>query len=355
MIAGGGTGGHLTPALALARELAARGAEVLLVGGTRGPDRALLPASGLPHRLLASPAVERRRRWRNALLPVRLARAMAAARGLLREARPAVVVGTGGYVSVPVVLAAAVGGVPILLLEPNRVPGLATRLLARFAERICVQHEETAAALAGRASVETTGIPIPPPRPVEADFARRLEPDRPTLGVFGGSQGARGINDAVLDLVGESPAEAGFNLVWQTGAADHDRVAAAAEWPRRFVIRPFFDPMASVYPTLDLIVCRAGALTVAEITAWGVPAVVVPYPHATDDHQTANARALETAGAAMVVVEGELSGRRLGNLVRGLLADPARLSAMAGAARSLGRPSATVAVADRVLALAEAA
>lgn len=355
VIAGGGTGGHLVPALALAGELAGRGAEVLLVGGTREADRALLPGAGLPVRHLDAPAIQRRRWWANALVPPRLARAVVAARRIVKGFAPDVVVGTGGYVSVPVVLAAALAGIPIVLQEQNRTPGLATRFLARWADRVCVQFDAAAGALGGRATVETTGSPIPPREPEEADFADRLDPGLPTVGVFGGSQGARALNEAVLGMAREDPEATPWNLVWQTGAADHARIAGAAAWPGRFVARPFFRPMAAVWPLLDLVVCRAGAMTLAEVTAWGVPSILVPYPHATADHQTANARAMADAGAAILVAEADLTPRRLENLVSGLLADPDRRERMAAAARGLARPDAAATVADRVLALAEAA
>lgn len=349
VIAGGGTGGHLTPALALASELDGRGVEVTLVGGTRGLDPRLLPASGFDHRLIDAPSLERRRWWRNATLPWRLAHAVLAGRRVVAGTRPHVVVGTGGYASVPVVLAAAMAGIPIVLQEQNRAPGVATRFLSRWAERVCVQFAEAGEAIGGRAPVETTGSPIPAQEPVEADFGDRLDPDRPTVGVFGGSQGARAINDAVLAVHAEDPESTRWNLVWQTGAADHPRIEGAAEWPGRFVIRPFFDPMAAVYPWLDLIVCRAGAMTLAEITAWGIPSVLVPYPYATAGHQDANATAMEEAGAAVRLTEDELSPRRLRNLVIGLLGDPERRERMAEAARRLGRPEAAAVVADRVL------
>lgn len=355
VIAGGGTGGHLTPARALAQELASRGASVLLVGGTRGPDRAFLEHSGLPHRFMDTPAIQRRHWWKNATLPWTLPRAILAARSVVREVRPHVAVGTGGYVSAPLVLAARMAGVPVLLQEQNSVPGIATRALARFARRICLQYGEAARHLRGAAVVEVTGSPIDPLVRSEADFAGRLDLALPTVGVFGASQGARGINDAVRDLLAADPAAARYNLVWQTGALDHARIEAAAEWPSRFVIRPFYSPMGAVYPVLDLIVCRGGAMTLSEVTAWGLPSIIVPYPHATADHQTGNARALEAAGAAIVVPERDLSARRLGNLLEGLLSDSGRRDAMARAARTLGRPDAAAVVADRVLDLAAAA
>lgn len=356
LIAGGGTGGHLTPALALARELVSRPRPmvVTLVGGDRGPDREIYGGSGLPYRILAAPRLERARWWRNAVLPARLASAVAAARRLVAELDPHVVVGTGGYASAPPVMAAALARRPIILQEQNSKPGVATRFLARWADLACVQFESAAEELGKRTRVEVTGSPIAPQVPAEAPFADRLDPALPTVGVFGGSQGARALNETLLALAAGDDA-LGFNLVWQTGAADHPRVAGARDWPRGTVIGPFFTPMTAVYPLLDLIVCRAGAMTLAEVTAWGLPSILVPYPHATDDHQTRNARDLERRGAAIVLPESELAPRRLANLVTGLLSDPGRREAMAGAARKTARPDAARVIADRILALAEAA
>jgi len=353
MIAGGGTGGHLIPALALgdALERLRPGARVFHVGAPRSPDRDLLPASGRPHRLLEAPRVERSRRWRNAALPARLLASLLEGRRIVRSFDPHVVVGTGGYVMVPVVAAAALGKRPVLLQEQNAVPGLATRALARWADRVCVQFPGCAARLPAGATVEVTGSPIPPLEPEPADFADRLDPERPVVGLFGGSQGARALNDGVIGAWGGAPDRAP-NLVWQTGPADLERVRKAADWPRRVVIRAFYRPMAAVYPRLDVIVCRAGAMTVAEITGWGIPSILVPYPSATDDHQTENARGMVEAGAAFLVPQGDLEPRRLLNLVEGLLADPERREEMAAAARSLGRPDAATVVASRVLELA---
>jgi len=356
VIAGGGTGGHLTPALALARELVSRPrpARVTLIGGDRGPDREVYGDSGLPYRILSAPRLERARWWRNAALPARLASAVLAARRLVAELDPHVVVGTGGYASAPPVLAAALAGRLVVLQEQNSRPGLTTRFLARWADLACVQFESAAEVLAGKTDVEVTGSPIAPQVPAEAAFAGRLDPALATVGMFGGSQGARALNDALLALTDEPDAPR-FNLVWQTGRSDHARVAAARAWPREVVIEPFYPSMAAVYPLLDLIVCRAGAMTLAEIAAWGIPSILVPYPHATDDHQTMNARALEQRGAAIVLPESELSPRRLLNLITGFLSDPERRARMAAAARAAARPDAARVIADRVFALAEAA
>lgn len=350
LIAGGGTGGHLMPALHLAHELAGRGAAVMLVGGLRGRDGEILERSWRPYRLIPAPLLDRRRWWINATLPARLGRALAAARAVIREFRPDVVVGTGGYVSVPVGLAARMARIPLVLQEQNRHPGVATRLLARWAEAVCLGFPEAARSLPQGRSV-VTGNPIAPLRGMPADFAERFDPERPTVGVFGGSQGARGLNEAVLGAW-RGRLEAVPNLIWQTGQLDEARVRAAADWPRRVVIAEFFSPMTAVYPLLDLVVCRAGAMTLAEITAWGIPAILVPYPWATADHQTANARALEAGGAAVTIAESGLAGGRLAAEIDRLLGDPGRRQAMAAAARALGHPEAAARVADQVLAAA---
>ena len=350
VIAGGGTGGHLVPALALARELVSRNCEVLLVGTPRDSDQLLLSDSEFPYRLLAAPALQRQKRWQNAGLPFTLAASVARARRILVEFRPDAAVGTGGYVMVPVILAARLRRVPILLQEQNRIPGIATRFLARWARGVCVQFADSAAKL-GRTPVEVTGSPIAPPIPVRSDFTGRLDRSRRTVGVFGGSQGASAINDALLSLLARDPDAAPFNLVWQTGIADHARVMSAAAWPERFVVRPFFAPMNAVYPLLDLIVGRAGALTLAEITAWGLPSILVPYPWATADHQMHNARAVEAAGGAIVLPQRELESSRLEALIRELLVDEDRRRAMSVAALALGRPDAAARVADRVIEL----
>ncbi len=356
VIAGGGTGGHLTPALALARELVSRPrpARVTLIGGDRGPDREVYGGSGLPYRILSAPRVERARWWRNAVLPARLASAVLAARRLIAELDPHVVVGTGGYASAPPVIAAALAGRRVVLQEQNSRPGLATRFLARWADLACVQFESAAEELAGKTKVELTGSPIAPQVPEASPFAGRLDPALATVGVFGGSQGARALNDALLELTAE-PGVPRFNLIWQTGASDHARVAGARAWPPGALIEPFYPSMAAVYPLLDLIVCRAGAMTLAEVAAWGLPSILVPYPYATDDHQTQNARQLEERGAAIVLPESELSARRLANLIAGLLSDSDSRTRMAAAARAAARPDAARVIADRILALAEAA
>jgi UDP-N-acetylglucosamine--N-acetylmuramyl-(pentapeptide) pyrophosphoryl-undecaprenol N-acetylglucosamine transferase len=353
LIAGGGTGGHLVPALNLARELTQRRhpAAIMLIGSHRGTDRELLSASGFQYQLIDAPIVDRHRRIKNATLPWRLGRAVGAARNVVKRFQPNVVVGTGGYVSVPIGVAARLAHRPLILQEQNRQPGLATRFLARWAARVCVAYPDVDRALPGSTRVTVTGNPIAPQEPVEAEFAPRLDVARPTLGILGGSQGAEALNMAIVELFADKR-DALPNLIWQTGEHHYDHVVAACRWPERVVIKPFFSPMGAVYPLLDLALCRAGAMTLAELAAWGIPAILVPYPHATADHQMVNARAVEAAGAAIAISEPEATARRLSNLITGLLDDPPRRERMAAAARSLAQPEAAQIIADQILELA---
>lgn len=353
LIAGGGTGGHLVPALNLARELAQRRhpPAIMLIGSDRGTDRELLSRAGFQYQLIDAPIVDRHRRIKNVTLPWRLGRAVGAARKVVKGFQPDVVVGTGGYVSVPIGVAARLAHRPLILQEQNRQPGLATRFLARWADRVCVAYPGVDSALPGGSRVTVTGNPIAPQESTEAEFSGRLDVARPTLGVFGGSQGAEALNMAIIELFAHQTDELP-NLIWQTGEHHYDRVVAAGQWPERVVIKPFFSPMGAVYPLLDLTLCRAGAMTLAELAAWGVPAILVPYPHATADHQMVNARAVEAAGAAIAISESEATARRLGNLITGLLDDLPRRERMAAAARTLAQPEAARIIADQILELA---
>jgi UDP-N-acetylglucosamine--N-acetylmuramyl-(pentapeptide) pyrophosphoryl-undecaprenol N-acetylglucosamine transferase len=310
-----------------------------------------LSASGFQYQLIDAPIVDRHRRIKNATLPWRLGRAVGAARNVVKRFQPNVVVGTGGYVSVPIGVAARLAHRPLILQEQNRQPGLATRFLARWAARVCVAYPDVDRALPGSTRVTVTGNPIAPQEPVEAEFAPRLDVARPTLGILGGSQGAEALNMAIVELFADKR-DALPNLIWQTGEHHYDHVVAACRWPERVVIKPFFSPMGAVYPLLDLALCRAGAMTLAELAAWGIPAILVPYPHATADHQMVNARAVEAAGAAIAISEPEATARRLSNLITGLLDDPPRRERMAAAARSLAQPEAAQIIADQILELA---
>ncbi|HEX2485126.1 MAG TPA: undecaprenyldiphospho-muramoylpentapeptide beta-N-acetylglucosaminyltransferase [Myxococcota bacterium] len=351
VIAGGGTGGHVTPALALGQAARAAGDDCLFIGAERGLERRLVPEAGFELLTLgARPLVGRSPGERVAALAALGTSTLRAARAL-REFRADLVLSVGGYAAVPVTLAAVLLRRPLALLEANARPGAANRLVARRARVLFVEFEAAGRALTGRAAdarVRVTGLPLR--RELVAAFAGAPPPRAPTppfrIFVFGGSQGARQINDAVLALLPRlDPAR--FSFVHQTGESDRERVAAgyAAAGVRGTVVA-FERDMASRYRDADLVVCRAGAMTLAELALAGRAALLVPLTHTGGGEQLENARERERAGAAEVIDPARDTGEALLESLEKLVADPARLLAMGAAAARLARPDA----AERILA-----
>jgi UDP-N-acetylglucosamine--N-acetylmuramyl-(pentapeptide) pyrophosphoryl-undecaprenol N-acetylglucosamine transferase len=343
IVAGGGTGGHLFPGLAVAEAAAACGNSVLFVGSSSGIEARIIPRTHFPFRQISIRGL-RGRGWRGVgQLLVQLPPALARAWRIVREFRTEVVLGVGGYASFPVVLAAWLDGVPSVLMEQNARPGWTNRLLARLAKRVCTTFPDSAVYFPPGKAVQT-GNPV---RSLSAAPAARSEGF--TLLVFGGSQGAHRINQALHDAAGALRERVpSLRILHQTGAADaawlRERYAAVGLDAE---VRDFIDDMGAAYAAADLVVCRAGATTVAEITALGKPAVLVPYPYAADDHQRANAAVLAERGAAVLVLDRDLDGARLASTVVELAADRDRLARMATEARRLGVPDA----AERVLGI----
>src|SRR6059036_2856096 len=326
LLAGGGTGGHLMPALALAQALAAARADVepVLVGAERGIEAQLLPRYPFRYALLPIEPIYRSRWWKNLRWPLIAGQVWRSVGRVLDAERPALVIGTGGYAAGPVVWRAARRGIPTVLQEQNAFPGLTTRWLARRARQVHLGFPEARERLRpGRGTeVFALGNPIRPPAPGDRAAAARqlgLVAERPTLLVFGGSQGARAINYALAGAL-ERRLLDGVNVVWGTGTAQADALARYAV-AGRVVVRGFFDPMAPVYRAADIVVARAGAMTVAELCAWGKPSILVPLPTSAADHQARNASALAAVGAAIQLSEEHLSPFTLAEQVTGLLAD----------------------------------
>jgi UDP-N-acetylglucosamine--N-acetylmuramyl-(pentapeptide) pyrophosphoryl-undecaprenol N-acetylglucosamine transferase len=354
VVAGGGTGGHLYPGIAVARELLRRdpSVRVSFAGTARGLEARVVPKEGFELDLIRSAGLKGKSiasRLRGAaLLPMGL---VDATRIILRR-RPDVVIGVGGYSSGPVVLLAALGGIPTMVLEQNAVPGLTNRLLARWVRAAAVTFDETLAHFRGRGFVAGN--------PVRSEFfavgERRAggPSGKPRILVLGGSQGARGINLAMVAAAPElARRRPDLDFVHQTGERDLAQVREAyarAGVAARSVA--YLDAVADEMTAADLVIARAGATTLAELAAAGRPAVLVPFPAATDDHQRKNARVVADAGGAVVIDETELSGSRLAGVVDELLGDGARLAAMSQAMRQLARPDAAVRIVDRLLELA---
>lgn len=359
IIAGGGTAGHVTPGLSIAREIQRRGVptdQIRWVGSERGIEARLVPEAGFPLELLPGRGIQRRLTLANVGAVAGLIRALLRAFLLVRQVRPAVVVGLGGYASVPCVLAAVFWRIPIVVAEQNAVPGAANRLAARFAKASALSFPDT-----DLRRGTWTGNPVRPEilavdrSTQQADARRRLGvlDDRFLLAVFGGSLGARRINNALLDAVGQWRELDSLAVRLVGGTRDHadlvERTPIGSDDALQFDLIEYEDDMPSVYAAADLVVCRSGASSVAEIAAIGVPAVLVPLPGAPGDHQTANARALVDAGAAVMVVDDELDGARLRAEVEALIDHPDRLSDMATKAVSVARRDAAEAVVDLVV------
>ncbi len=357
LIAGGGTGGHLMPALAIASRLRADrpDLEPVLLGAERGIEAQLLPTRDFRFHLLPFEPVYRRQWWKNAGLPLMAVRVLAGLRRVFAAEQPAAVLGTGGYASGPAVWLATRRGIPSAIQEQNAFPGLATRLLSRRVNEVYLGLPEARSRLRfGRQTrAFDTGNPITPPDPgVRTDALARLGlagSERPVLLVTGGSQGAVAINDTVAGWLRQGGG-AGFTVLWATGRGSHARYAGFHR-PPEVQVFGFLDPMAEAYAVADLVVARAGMMTGAELCAWGLPSVLIPLPTAAEDHQRFNALALQEAGAAVMLEQRELTVERFGHLVGSLLRDPVRRADLGRAARQRGKPDAAARIAAQLEAL----
>ena len=349
LIMAGGTGGHIFPGLAVADVLRAQGIPVAWLGAAGGMETRVVPAHGIELHTVAVGGL-RGKGWKTRLFaPLMLARSLFASLRVLRQLRPRSVLSMGGYVAGPGGVAARLTGTPLLVHEQNRVAGYTNRKLAGIARRV----------LAGFADVLPNGEWVG--NPVRASIAALPAPaerfggrtGRPQLLVLGGSLGARALNLALPQALALIPTEQRPLVRHQCGSRRLDEARAAyAQAGVEAEVLPFIDDMAAAYGWADLAVCRAGALTIAELTAAGLGAVLVPFPHAVDDHQTGNAQALVEAGAAELIQERDLDVQMFSQRLAALLADRARLTAMAQAARTLAKPDAAEVIAGACLEVA---
>jgi UDP-N-acetylglucosamine--N-acetylmuramyl-(pentapeptide) pyrophosphoryl-undecaprenol N-acetylglucosamine transferase len=352
LIAAGGTAGHVVPALAVADALRAEAdARVVFVGGERA-EKTLVPQAGYELRPIVVEGLSRTNPSKAARGVLKASVALRAAQKILRDVRPDAVMGGGGYVAGPVGAAAVAGRIPLVLTEADSHLGLTNRLLARWAQRVCL-----AFPLAGREGEKyrVTGRPVPREggTAVDRDAARAkfgLAVQDTCVLVFGGSLGARSINEAAVDAFRDAP----FRVLHACGVRDYPalRERLGDPPPAGYDLREYITPFGDALAAADLTVARAGG-SIFEVAAQGLPAILVPYPHAAADHQTANAQWMVDAGAAVVVADAELTAQRLDEEVGALLSDTARLAAMAEASRGLARPHAARDIAREVLAAAE--
>jgi UDP-N-acetylglucosamine--N-acetylmuramyl-(pentapeptide) pyrophosphoryl-undecaprenol N-acetylglucosamine transferase len=345
------------PALAIADALREHAPDVepVLIGAVRGVEARILPTREYRYHLLPSEPIYRRTWWRNVRWPFVAGRLLRSVAHLFETERPAAVLGTGGYASGPVVWWAARQRIPTAIQEQNAFPGLASRWLSRRVRHVYLGLPEARRLLrfGPNTQVFDTGNPIAPPSPDRRERARakfELDGSRPVVLVTGGSQGALAINTVVaawLDLGG--PADA--DLIWIAGRGTYARFQQY-QTPHVRVL-DFLDPMADAYAVADLVVSRAGMITVAELCAWGLPNILIPLPTAAADHQTHNARVLAAAGASQLLLQSELTPERLKTVVGGLLADRDRLDRMASQARDRGRPQSARDIVSKLLTLLE--
>ena len=367
-IAAGGTAGHINPALALAEELRDRGHEVHFFGQATRLEAQLVPQAGFDFTPIRVTGFDRARPWTLVSALWRMRRAQAAiGRHLAATRRPDVAVGFGAYVELPLLNWCASQGIPVVLHEQNSVPGLANKALAAKAARVCVSLPVAIDAFRERVGAATqivvTGNPVRSSVIRASGAAGRAHNDIPAdatlLVVFGGSLGAAHLNEGVIALKDELLGREGLYLIHSTGQRDYDHVVSALdltdEQAGRWQVRPYIDAMGEVLAASDLVLARAGASSIAEIAALAVPSMLVPYPHATADHQTTNATYLVGVGAAVMLADDRIDTPVFSHELLSLVDDGARREAMRVAARGLGQDRAASALADQVESAAQTA
>jgi UDP-N-acetylglucosamine--N-acetylmuramyl-(pentapeptide) pyrophosphoryl-undecaprenol N-acetylglucosamine transferase len=359
LFAGGGTGGHLYPGLAIARALKTLRPDVepFFVGARRGIERDVLPTTEFPHLLLDLHPLYRKTFWNNWKTVRGAMSAWRELGRLVRQQHPRAVVGTGGYASGLALAYAKLHDIPYVLQEQNSYPGLTMRFFARWAREVYLGYPEGERYLrAGKSTVLLdTGNPIEPPPANRRSRARaRSSWGLPPSGghvllVFGGSQGARAINAAVAEWLRSGRRPRDLYVIWATGKGTYSEFSALAA--DGVVIKPYIAPMRDAYEAADLAVARAGAMSTAELCAWGIPALLVPLPTAAADHQTVNARTLAAAGAGVYIPQAELTADRLDAELRALLGDGDKLARLIAGTAARARPKAAAVIASHIAAL----
>jgi len=349
VVAGGGTGGHLFPGIAIAQAFKSRHPEaaVLFVNAGRPLETEVLARLGWPQQAISIEGIKGRGRWRQIKAAFKVPGAIWSAWRILGRFKADMVLSVGGYSAGPVATAATLRGISTVLHEQNRLPGVTNRILGRLVDRVYLSFEESREYF-DNAKVKVSGNPVRDEILALADQPADVGHGRAfTVLVVGGSQGAHAINQAVVDAVQALNGVQGIHLVHQTGPQDEAQIKAAyARLGVSATVKAFFSDMAEQYRRADMIICRAGATTVAEITVVGKAAVFVPFPFAADDHQTQNAQALADAGAAEMIRQEELSASALAKLIEGYKENPVLLTEMAAKARALGHPEAARVIVD---------
>ena len=361
VISGGGTGGHIYPAIGIAKELIQLDTEneVIFVGGADRLESTLVPKHGFRFLPISVAGFPRKLTWRWIPVIYKVCSGFAKSFWLLKNLKPSIVVGTGGYVCGPVLFAAVLLGIRTVIQEQNAAPGLTNRILARWAKAIYLAFE-TAAPHFPSQKTKVIGNPIrrtigTVERTHETYDSLGLDPKRKTVFVMGGSQGAQAINQNVVDALDNlAPFNQQLQFVHQTGKADYKAVKARYEGSSlRHLVQPYFDPIETIYSIADLMVCRAGGMTIAEMTACGIPAIFVPLPTAAGDHQQLNAQAVADAGGGVLLNQRTLTGTKLAEKIIEIITNPEEQQRMANQSHQLGNPHAGEEIAQSILSLVE--
>lgn len=353
LVSGGGTGGHIFPAVSIANEVRRRhpDAEILFVGAEGRMEMQRVPAAGYDIKGLPVAGFDRRRLWRNFAVLGKLWRSLRMANGILRDFRPDIAVGVGGYASGPMLKAAQRHGIPTLLQEQNGYPGVTNKLLAKKADAICVAYDNMDRWFPADRIVMTgnpvrTAITAVTATPAEAKKALGFDPGRPLVLSVGGSLGARTVNEAISAAIPQIE-KAGAQLLWQTGKLYADECSAKAQGHPDVHASAFIDDMAMAYRAADLVVSRAGAGTISELELVGAPVILIPSPNVAEDHQRKNALALVDKGAAVMIEDAEATAK-LGAELERLLADADTRRSMSQSIKAMSRPNAASDIVDRL-------
>lgn len=345
IFAGGGTGGHLYPAIALAQELEKSGcSEIIFIGTSYGIENKILPNYNFQFKRIWMRGLQRKITLTNLLFPIRLIVSIMQSVVITLSFKPDAIIGTGGYVSGPALLAGLLLGTPTVIQEQNSYPGLVNRLLGKKVKQVHIAFEDSAKYFQGQKNIKLSGNPVRNLSSTDKSSARNkfnFDKDLPVLLVFGGSQGARAINNAVLASL-EELSRNKLQILWATGQTEFDSIATQCEKYKANVhVLPYLEDMASAYAAADFVLCRAGASTLSEIAICGLPSILVPYPFAAANHQAFNARSFEKSGAAIVLPEKNLNQETLTDAVMGFLNNPNKKHLLSKAALKNAKPDAT--------------
>jgi len=363
ILSGGGTGGHIYPAVTIAKTIAGlEKSDILFVGTKQGLEADLIPKEGYPFSTIEVRGLERRLSWANVVTFYKTMGSLWHSRRIIRDFKPDIVIGTGGYVCGPVLLAASLSGIPTIIQEQNVMPGITNKILAHFVDKIAVGYAEAGRYFAKPGKVVATGNPVRPDvltaNRAEGIAELGLDPEKLTLLVAGGSRGARSINTAMITVHKHFAGRSDIQILHVTGQSEYNSLVGNFKQQSidissfgNIIIRPYLYNMPYALAAADIAVFRAGAIGLAELTARGIPSILIPYPHAAENHQECNARVLEEHGAAEVIHDAKLTGELLVTAIENMVNNRSRLNEMANASRKLGRPQAAEEIAQLAIKL----